>query len=51
MRNYINYGEVNRELARRRRQKEEKNFAQRICDILTGVVIGVLVGLAVYMLK
>ena len=51
MRNFVRPGEVNRILDQRRRKEKTARIMQRIIDILSGVAIGFLIGLAVYMLK
>lgn len=50
MRNYVKIGEVNRLLAQRRAQERKEKLLCRLADFCTGMMIGVLIGLAVYMI-
>ena len=50
MRNYIQYGEVDRNIERKKRAETRSRFLARIGDVLTGIVIGVIIGIGIYMI-
>jgi len=51
MKQYIPVGAVNRELDRRRAQERKEKLLCRLADITTGMMIGVLLGLAICILR
>lgn len=50
MKNYIRPGEVYRDLDRRKRKEAADRCVERIKDVCTGIVIGVLIGIGIYMI-
>lgn len=50
MKNYIRYGEVYRELEQRKRKEAADRCAARIKDVCTGIVIGIIIGIGIYMI-
>lgn len=51
MKNYIRPGEVYRELEQRKRQEAAGGCLARITDVLTGIAIGVLIGIGIGMIR
>ena len=50
MKNYIRPGEVYWELEQRKRKEAADRCVERIKDVCTGIVIGVLIGIGIYMI-
>jgi biotin synthase-like enzyme len=50
MTNYIRPGEVYRNIERKKRAEARSRFFERIKDVGTGIVIGVLIGIGIYMI-
>ena len=51
MTNYIKPGEVYRNIEKKKRAEARSRFLERIGDVLTGIVIGVIIGIGIYMIR
>jgi len=50
MKNYIRPGEVYRELEQRKRKEAEKDWIRQFGAFCAGIMVGILIGIGIYMI-
>ena len=50
MKNYIRYGEVYRDLERRKRKEAAKDGIRQVGAFCAGIMVGIMIGIGIYMI-